>query len=66
MRCVLKALVTVELQLCGDLFLSLSRLDCFQNKLYILSCTCFVGNNTVIKQIPNDGKIQYALLSVYI
>lgn len=61
----MKALVTVELQLSGDLFLSFGILYRLQNQLYILCRACFIGNNAVVKQISDYGKIQYTFLCVY-
>ena len=54
MRCVLKALVTVELQLCGDLLFFLGFSNCTQNKIDILFGAGLVGNNTVVIQISDD------------
>ena len=54
-------MVTVELQLCGDLFFSLGCSDCRKNKIDILFSTSFVCNNTVVVEVTNDRKIQCAL-----
>ena len=61
MRGVLKALVTVELQLCGDLFLSLGCSDRGENEVNVLFSTCLVCNDTIVIEVTNDRKIQYAL-----
>ena len=47
MGCVLKALVTVELQLCGDLLFFLGFPDRIQHKIDVLLGAGLVGNNTV-------------------
>ena len=58
---ILKALVTVELQLCGDLFFSLCSADGIQYQLGTLFRSGFVGNDTVVIEITDDGKEQEAL-----
>ena len=62
MRSVLKALVTVELQLCGDLFLSLGCSDRGENKVNILFGSGLVSNNTVVKKVTDNRKVQNTLL----
>ena len=57
----MKALVTVELQLCGDLFLSLGCSDRGKDEVDVLLCTSLVSNNTVVVEVANDRKIQYTL-----
>ena len=57
MRCVLKALVTVELQLCSDIFFSLGFLDRAQYKVNILFRAGFVCDDAVVVQIPDDRQI---------
>ena len=57
----MKALVTVELQLCGDLFLSFGCSDRGKNKIDILLGARLVSNNTIVIEVANDRKIQYAL-----
>ena len=59
--CLLKALVTVELQLCSDLFFPPGFSDRTQYKVYILFCAGFVGDDTVVVQVPNDWKRQKSL-----
>ena len=61
MRCVLKALVTVELQLCSDIFFSPGFFDRTQNEVNVLFRASFVGDDTVVIQIPDDGQIQESL-----
>ena len=62
MRCVLKALVTVELQLCSDLFFLLGSTDGIQYEIDVLLGSGFVGNNAVVVQISDNRQIQKALL----
>ena len=62
----MKALVTVELQLSGDLLFSLSRLYRIKYKADRLLCTGFVCNNAVVIQITDDGQVQYTLRGVNI
>ena len=45
MGCILKALVTVELQLCSDLFSFPCLSDCRKYKVDVLFCTGLVCNN---------------------
>jgi len=54
MRGVLKPLVAVEEQLCGDRFFCVSSADSIQDEMYRLPAACFVSNDTIVKQIPND------------
>ena len=61
MRSVLKALVTVELQLCSDLFLSLGSSDGGKNEIDVLFGSCFVCNDTIVIEISNDRKVQETL-----
>ena len=61
MRGVLKALVTVELQLCGDLFLSLGCSDRRKHEIDVLLSTRFVCDNTVIVKVTNNRQIQEPL-----
>ena len=58
----MKALVTVELQLCGDLFFSLCRADGIQHQLGTLVRTGLIRNNAVVIEITDDRKIQEFLL----
>ena len=51
---ILKALVTVELQLCGDFLFFLGCSNCRKHKVNILLCASLVSNNAVVIQIPND------------
>ena len=62
----MKALITVELQLCGDHFFFLSFPNCTQNEVYILLGASFVSNNAVVKQISDDREIENTLLCVYV
>ena len=55
----MKALVTVELQLCGDLFFSLCGADGIQHQLGTLLRTGLIRNNTVVIEITDDRKIQH-------
>ena len=57
----MKALVTVELQLCGDLFFSLGRSDSGKNKVNVLLCAGLVRNNAIVVEISDDRKIQESL-----
>ena len=57
----MKALVTVELQLCSDFLFPLSCPYRVQHKIHCLLRSGLVGNDAVIIQIPDDGKIQYTL-----
>ena len=58
----MKALVTVELQLCGDLFFSLCRADGIQHQLGTFVRTGLIRNNAVVIEITDDRKIQEFLL----
>lgn len=58
----MKALVTMELQLCGDLFFSLCRADGIQHQLGTLLRTGLIRNNAVVIEITDDRKIQESLL----
>ena len=60
----MKALVTVELQLCGDLFFFLSFSNCTQNEVYILFGAGFVSNDAIVEQISNDRDREYLALCV--
>lgn len=55
-------MVTVELQLPGDLFLSFCCTNGRKHKVDVLLCAGLVGDNAVVVQIPNDRKVQRALL----
>ena len=57
----MKALVTVELQLCGDLFLSFGCSYGRKYEIDILFSTRLVSNNTVVIEVANNRKVQYAL-----
>ena len=57
----MKALVTVEVQLCSDLFFSLGCLNGIQHKIDVLFRACFVCNNAVVIEITNNGEIEEAL-----
>lgn len=46
-----------ELQLCGDLFLSLGCSDCREDKIDVLLGTGFVCNNAIVIEVSNDRKI---------
>ena len=59
---ILKALVTVELQLRGDLFFSLCSSNGIQYQLRVLLRTGLIGNDAVIIEITNDRKKQESLL----
>jgi len=48
LRSVLNPLVTVKLQLSGDLFLFLSCPDCIKNKVDILYSRSFICYNTPV------------------
>ena len=61
MRGVLKALVTVEVQAPGDLFLSLGCSDRREHEIDILFSTRLVCNDTIVIEITNNGKIQESL-----
>ena len=64
--CVLKALVAVELQLCGDLLLfsAYCLSDGVQHQVHRLLCCSFVGHNTVVIQISDHGQVQHTLFGV--
>ena len=66
MGSILKALVTVELQLCSDLLFPFGSLDCIQHKINRLLSSGLICHNAIVIQIPDDRKIQYALLGVYV
>ena len=51
----------MELQLCGDLFLSLGCSDCREDKIDVLFGTGFVCNNAIVIEVSNDRKILYTL-----
>ena len=54
MRGVLKALVTMELQLRGDLFLSLGSSDGGKNEINVLFSTRLVSNDTIVVEVTNN------------
>lgn len=56
---VLSLLLTAGLQLCGDLFFLLGRLD---REIDVLFCDGLVGSNAVVIEVSNDGQVQDALL----
>ena len=60
----MKALVTVELQLCSDFLFFLGCFNRTQNKIYVLLGSGFVGNNTVVIQISDNRKLQYTLFGM--
>lgn len=64
MRGILKALVSVELQLLSDsLFLFFHRQpDRIQYKIDRLPRRCLVSYNAIVIQIPDYGQIQYTPL----
>ena len=61
MRSVLKPLVTVELHLCSDLFLSLGCSDGGKNKVGILFGTRLVCNDTVVIEVADNRQIKKSL-----
>ena len=61
MRCILKALVTVELQLRSDFFFAFGCANGTKHKIDVLRCSCLVHHNTVVVQITNDRQIQRSL-----
>ena len=61
MRGVLEALVTMDLQLCSDIFFFPGFFDRAQYKVNILFCAGFVCDDTVVVQISDDGQIQESL-----
>ena len=64
MRGVLKALVAVEVQLPGGLLFSHSIADGVEYKAHGLIGSGFVGDNAVVKEITDDGKVQDSLRCV--
>ena len=66
LRGVLKALVAVEMQLCGDLrlFSAYCLSDGVQHQVHRLLCCSFVGHNTVVIQISDHGQVQHTLFGV--
>ena len=60
--CVLKALVTVEVQAPCDLFLFPGSSDRRKHKIDILFGSCAVGNDAVVIKVTNNGKIEEALI----
>ena len=66
MRGVLKALVAVELQLPSGLLFSHSITDGVEYKAHRLIGSGFVGDNAVVKEVTDDGKVQDTLRCVNI
>ena len=58
---ILKALVTVELQLCSDLLISLSNTNGVKNKTDCLLCTGLVGDNAVVIEVADHREVKEAL-----
>ena len=63
MGCILKTLVTVEVQLCSDLFTFLGGMDGIENKVDCLFRSSLVGNNAVVIKITDDREVQESLSS---
>ena len=61
MRSVLKALVTVELQLRSDLFFPLGSADRGKDKVNVLLGPRFVGNDAIVVKIADNRKVQRTL-----
>ena len=66
LRSVLKPLVTVELQLSSDLFLSLGSSDRIQDKIYVLNSWCFVCDYAAVIKVTYNRKIQKSLRGLYV
>lgn len=66
MGSILKPLVAVELQLCGDLLLfSVYGLaDCIQYQIHCLLRRSLVSHNAVVIQISDHRQIQYTLFGL--
>jgi hypothetical protein len=62
LRSILKALVTVELQLGSDLFFFHCHAKRIQHQFDILASAGFIGNNASVKQVVYDGKVKSSLL----
>lgn len=46
-------MVTVELQLCGDLFFPLGGSERGKNEIDVLFCPSLVGNDAVVVEVTN-------------
>lgn len=65
MNVIVDHLVAVELQLLSDfLFLLHGKSDGFQHKIHTLTCSYFVRDNTIVKQIPDYRQIKNSLTCV--
>ena len=62
----MEALVTEELQLCGDLLFFLGFCDRIQHKVDVLLGSGLVCNYTVVVLIANDREVQHTLLGEYV
>ena len=60
----MKALVAVELQLCGDFLFLYSKSNGIQHQIDCLRSRGLVGHNAVVIQIPDHRKVQDSLLGV--
>ena len=62
----MKALVAVELQLCGDLLLFSAHClaDGIQHQVHCLLGCSLVSYNAVVVQIPDHGQVQYTLFGL--
>ena len=64
---ILKPLVAVELQLCGDLLLFPNSLpDSIQHQIHRLSCSSLVSYNAVVAEITEHRQVQHTLLCMNI
>ena len=53
-------MVTVELQLCSDLLISLGSTNGVKDKIDRLFCSSLVSNNAVVIEVSNCGEIEEA------
>ena len=56
-----KALVTVELQLCSDLLISLGCANGIKDKIYRLFCSGFVSDNAVVVEVSDHREVKESL-----
>jgi len=58
---ILKALVTVELQLCSDLFIPLGSTNGVKDKIDRLFCSGLVSDNAVVIEVSDYREVREAL-----
>ena len=66
MRGILKPLVAVELQLCGDLLLFFAdcQPDGVQDQIHCLLCPSLVSHNAVVVEVTDHRQVQHSLFGM--